>query len=234
MAGMVFTMAAGVCYALGSQSRFAWSLEPASEANAWLLIAGVMLLIASACDMLDGAVARIGNRATPFGAFLDSTLDRFSDFVVYAGIAASYAWSRPANITFILLSMAAFFNAFMISYTRARAEDLIESCKVGFMQRGERSAAILIATFAYNIPALVLQQSILTIGTVLRRMQYTKAVLEGKNPITDPRKGNIIHKLCLWSWPRMSLPYDIVVTINIAWLLLARFTPTDYLRELIG
>jgi len=76
------------------------------------LLAGVLMVLASACDMLDGAVARIGNKKTTFGAFLDSTLDRFSDFVVYAGIAVYYAAASPANVTYCLLAMLAFFNSF--------------------------------------------------------------------------------------------------------------------------
>ncbi|MCD6304519.1 MAG: CDP-alcohol phosphatidyltransferase family protein, partial [Planctomycetes bacterium] len=128
--GMVLTAAAGACYALGAGSeRFAWSFGPATgEPSGWLALAGTLLLLSSACDMLDGAVARLGRKATAFGAFLDSTLDRVSDFAVYLGIAAYYARQQPANVTFVLLSMVAFFNAVMISYTRARAEDIIASC----------------------------------------------------------------------------------------------------------
>jgi len=229
--GMVITAGAAVCFAVGSDDAFAWSFNPAAPANAYLLLAGVGLVLASACDMLDGAVARIGNKATRFGAFLDSTLDRYSDFVVYAGIAACYAWRQPANVTFMLLCMLAFFNAFMISYSRARAEDLIDSCSVGYWQRGERSAAILIAAFAGNIPALVVQQAALPLLTVLRRIFHTKAVLEGKTPIVDPRQGGFWLKVRLWRWPRATVPYDVVTALNIAWLIFAPVPPTDVLRD---
>jgi len=231
--GMVITAGAGVCYGLGAGRGFGWSLAPSGAGNLYPLLAGLLLLLASACDMLDGAVARLGGRSSPFGAFLDSTLDRYSDFAVYAGIAAYYAWQRPANLTFVLLCMLAFFNAFMISYTRARAEDLIDSCKVGFWQRGERSTAILLATFAYNIPALVVQQAALPLLTVLRRIFYTRAVLAGENPITDPRDGGLWLKLRLWRWPRATPPYDLVAGINIVWVLFARIEATDVLRRLL-
>ncbi len=231
LAGMLFTIAAGVSYALGSGGQFAWSFEPGAVANAYLLVALGLLFLASACDMLDGAVARIGGKSTRFGAFLDSTLDRCSDFAVYAGIAVYYAYQSPGNITFVLLCMIAFFNAFMISYTRSRAEDMIESCCVGYWQRGERSAALLIATAAHNIPALVVQQAALPLLTVLRRVSYTKAVLEGKSPITDVRAGGFWLKIRLWRWPRMSLPYDFVTAVNIAWLLFAPIRPDDFLRD---
>ena len=137
-------------------------------------------------------------------------------------------------MTFILGAMLAFFNAFMISYARARAEDLIEKCTVGYWQRGERSAAILIGTFSYNIPAMVAQQALLPLLTVLRRIFYTKHVLEGKPVITDPRTGPWHLKIRLWRWPRMTVPYDIVTGLNIAWLIFAPLPSTDWLRNALG
>ena len=192
------------------------------------------MFLASACDMLDGAVARIGNKKTAYGAFLDSTLDRYSDFAVFGGIAIFYIWRSPANVTFVVLAMLAFLNSFMISYTRARAEDLIERCTIGYWQRGERSAAILIGTLAYNIPAMLLQQGILTIFTVIRRMGYTQSVLAGRMPIEDPRRGNWSLKLRLSRWPRNTWAYDLVTGANIAWLIFAPVGGTDWVRRWIG
>ena len=235
LTGMLLTLAAGACYAAGAGTeRFAWDLAVrAGGPGAYLLLAACLLVGASACDMLDGAVARLGGAGTRFGAFLDSTLDRFSDFAVYAGIALYYAWQQPANLTFVLLSMVAFFNAFMISYARARAEDIIDSCTVGYWQRGERSAAILIASFAHNVPALILQQAISPMFTVLRRVAYTHAVLAGRSPVLDPRKGSWHVKLRLWRWPRMTVPYDVITGLNIAWLIFAPVGSIDPLRRLL-
>jgi CDP-diacylglycerol---glycerol-3-phosphate 3-phosphatidyltransferase len=227
LAGMVITAAAGVCYAVGADRRFGWSLDGRAPANAYLLLAGAMLILSSACDMLDGAIARLARQGTKFGAFLDSTLDRYSDFAVYAGLSVHYTLTSPPNATFVLLCMLAFFNAFMISYVRARAEDLIDFCEIGYWQRGERSAAILIATFSYNIPAMVVQQATLPMLTVLRRIFYTKSVIEGKTPITDPRRGGWWLKVRLWRWPRMTVPYDFVTAINIAWLIFAPIPAFD-------
>ncbi|MEI8191559.1 MAG: CDP-alcohol phosphatidyltransferase family protein, partial [candidate division NC10 bacterium] len=86
MLGVVFTLAAGVLYALGGGAdHLAWSLAAAPGAACiYPFLAAWMLIFSSACDMLDGAVARIGNKSTKFGAFLDSSLDRLSDFIVYA------------------------------------------------------------------------------------------------------------------------------------------------------
>jgi len=231
LAGMVLTAGAGVCYAIGAEKGFAWSWDPRAERGAYLFGALVLLLLASSCDMLDGAVARLGGKSTRFGAFLDSTIDRYSDFAVYAGIAVSYAFRQPANVTFILLCMLAFFNAFMISYTRARAEDLIESCAVGYWQRGERSAAILIATAAHNIPALVVQQAFLPLLTVLRRILHTRAVVGGARPIVDPRRDGLRLKLRPWRWPRGTVPHDLVTAVNIAWLMFVPVPSVDPLRR---
>jgi CDP-diacylglycerol---glycerol-3-phosphate 3-phosphatidyltransferase len=221
LAGGAITAGAGVCYALGvGRGEYAW-----------LVWAAVLLILASACDMLDGAVARIGGKSSVFGEFLDSTLDRFSDFAIYAGIAIGYASLPTANLTFVLLAMFSFFNAITISYTKARAENLIESCPVGYWQRGERSAAVLIATFSNNIPALLVQQAILPIFTILRRMSYTKAITEGKTVVTDPRKGGLWLKLHLWYWPRMSLQYDFVTGVNIAWLIFVPIGAYDLLGQ---
>ena len=236
LAGVLFTLGAGACFALGGGStKLAWSLSLAPGApTAYPLLAGALLVLASACDMLDGAVARIADKGTRFGAFLDSSMDRLSDFAVYAGIALYYARQTPANLTFVLLSMLAFFNAFMISYARARAEDLIDSCSVGYWQRGERSAAILIGTFAFNAPAMVLQQAILPALTVLRRITHTRTVLAGRPPQPTPPAGPWHMKIRLWRWRRMSIPYDVITALNIAWLILAPLTPYDPIRQLIG
>jgi len=234
--GVAFTLAAGACYALGGgASRLGWSLDAHPGApSAYPLLAAWLLILASACDMLDGAVARLGGKATRFGAFLDSTLDRLSDFIVYVGIGLYYARQDPANLTFVLASMLAFFNALMISYTRARAEDIIGDCRAGYWQRGERSAAILIATFSYNIPALLVQQALLPMLTVLRRMHYTWSVIAGKTPVQDIRQAPWHIRIRLWRWPRMTVPYDIVTGLNIAWLILAPVGNIDPLRSLLG
>ena len=234
LAGLVFTVGAGVCFAIGTRAPLGWTLDPHAPANAYQLLAAWLLIMSFGCDMLDGAVARIGAKGSTFGAFLDSTVDRFSDFAIYAGIAAGYAWARPANVTFILLAMVAFLNGFMISYTRARAEDLIDSCSVGFWQRGERMAAVLFAALAHNMPALILQQAALPLLTVLRRMGHTRTVLAGKTPMTDPREGSWLRKLRIWEWTRMTVPYDAAVLINIAWLIFARVEAVDWLRNLVG
>ena len=231
--GMVITFAAGICYALGAGDRFSWRFSYAQGASIWLALGGVLIVLASACDILDGAVARAARCKTDFGAFLDSTLDRYSDFVVYAGIGVYYAALPTPNVTYVLLCMLAFFNSFMISYTRARAEDLSVSCKVGYWQRPERLAAILIATFSYNIPALLFQQAFLTMLTAIRRINYTRRVLDGKRVYDDPRKGPWLQAIQIWRWPRRSWGYELATGVAIAWLVFVRIPEIDPLRDLL-
>lgn len=238
VAGFIFTLVAGVFLAMGAADRFGpgglwghWlaSRDPESVGiSPWNLWAGLFLFLCAAMDMLDGAVARIGRQATKFGGFLDSTLDRFSDFAIYAGIAVSYAWR--GNVTYTLLAMLCICHAFAISYTRARAEDLIDRCRVGFWQRGERTAAVLIAVLSFNIPALLWQQGVSPAFTVWRRIRYTWCVTRGKPAPEDPREGPWWQRIQPWQYPRMSLPYDITVLCNIAFLIVAPISPVDLLR----
>ena len=233
VAAATITGLAGVALALGAGDTFAWSLAAGEGASLWLVVAVALMVMAAACDMLDGAIARQANRMSTFGAFLDSTLDRFSDFAIFVGIAIYYVWSSPANITVLLMCAAGFFNAFMISYTRARAEAIIRSCPVGYWQRGERLAGILIAAAAHNVPAFIAQQAILPAFTVLRRMRYTYRVATGRKVFVDVRAAPWWIKIRLWRWPRGTTAYTIVTAINILWLIFARFQLGDPVRDFV-
>ena len=238
LAGFACTLATGVFLAMGAGDRltgtglwgeFLTRHNPESIGlSAWNLWAAAGLFLCSACDMLDGAVARIGKLGSAFGAFLDSTTDRFSDFAIFVGIAIYYAWR--GNVTFTLLAMVSICNGYAISYTRARAEDIIERCRVGYWQRGERTAAVLISVLAFNVPALLYQQAISPAFTAWRRIWYTHQVLAGKTPREHPRGGTWFDRIQLWKWPRMSLPYDVITALNIAFLIFAPIPQVDWIR----
>src|ERR1700740_24928 len=92
--------------------------------------AAAVLFLAGFLDMADGQVARRVGRVTAFGAFLDSTLDRYSDLALYMGLVVYYTLiGRPF---YMMLAAVAMASSFMVSYSRARAESVIPSCKVGF------------------------------------------------------------------------------------------------------
>jgi len=154
--GLVFTAAAAICLAQGAGA------EPRTLAGVgqswWRLWAGIFLLLCGAADMLDGALARLGGKMTKFGAFLDSVVDRYSDIMLFLGIVLYYA--RLENLTYQVLATVGMANALIISYAKARAEDFIPSCRVGYWERGERFAALTIATFAGGIPAVLWELAI--------------------------------------------------------------------------
>jgi CDP-diacylglycerol--glycerol-3-phosphate 3-phosphatidyltransferase len=101
------------------------------------VIGGVLLLVASAFDMLDGAVARATGTTTKFGGFLDSTLDRYSEVVVYLGVLIFMLDTNDAKTGAILVLISA-TGALLISYARARAEAAGYSASVGLVARPER------------------------------------------------------------------------------------------------
>lgn len=100
----------------------------------WL--GGFSLALAGLCDAFDGTVARNQNKASKKGAFLDSTLDRIGEIVVFAGLI--YFFGKERSDWFLLILTLGLGGSFMVSYTKARAEGLGISCKVGLLQRPER------------------------------------------------------------------------------------------------
>ncbi len=98
---------------------------------------GVLLILASSCDMIDGSLARYTAQESKFGAFLDSTLDRYSESITLLGLVVYYASSPDRQIQLFLIFLA-LIGSWMVSYTRARAEGLQIECKVGILQRPER------------------------------------------------------------------------------------------------
>jgi CDP-diacylglycerol--glycerol-3-phosphate 3-phosphatidyltransferase len=119
-------------------------------ASGHLRLGGVALLVSGAFDMLDGALARRSERATPFGSFLDSTLDRYSEAFVLIGLI--YIESQLHHTPVVVLAAVVLTGSFLISYTRARAEGLDLECKVGLLPRPER---ILLLAAGLIFPILV-------------------------------------------------------------------------------
>lgn len=142
---------------------------------------GVAFVIGSVCDMLDGKYSRMSGKASPFGAFLDSTLDRIEEGVMLTVIAASFAADGDKLLTAV--TAVAIVSSLMVSYTRARAEALGVECKVGFGNRAGRviilSAGLLLAGIdsfnALEISVWVL--AILSTVTVLQRILHVRKAL---------------------------------------------------------
>ena len=115
--------------------------------------AGLVIIGSGFFDLVDGRVARASNQVTRFGGFFDSVIDRYSDASQYFGLLVFYA--RGDRFFYVVLSAFVMISSIMVSYTRARAESLIGSCKVGFMERPERLVLIIIgALFNRMAPVL--------------------------------------------------------------------------------
>jgi len=191
------------------------------------LTAGFIMIVANIFDFIDGKVAFITNTVSRFGAFWDSTLDRFSDIALFLGLIYLYASLRRTD--YVMVTALAMMFSIMTSYARARAESLIEKCKVGFMERPERIVLFMIGAFTNRMAAVMWVILILSIVTVENRIHYTYLVLNDK-PI--PTGSNIFSRVFwrafFWRDERASVPYDLWVIAILAFVWL---TPPAWLRD---
>jgi CDP-diacylglycerol--glycerol-3-phosphate 3-phosphatidyltransferase len=116
------------------------------------VLAGIAFILGSLCDMLDGRYSRMSGKGTPFGAFLDSTLDRMEEGVVLAAVAAYFA--KQGDELAVGATVLTVVGSYMVSYTRARAEALGVECKVGVASRAVR-VVILSAGLVFGAGELV-------------------------------------------------------------------------------
>jgi CDP-diacylglycerol--glycerol-3-phosphate 3-phosphatidyltransferase len=133
--------------------------------------AGFIIIFAGLFDMVDGRVARETNRVTRFGAFFDSVLDRYSDLGLLVGLLVYYGTiNRPSYVVLTAVVMTA---SVMISYTRTRAENIIPTCKVGFLERPERVVLLIIGALFDKMAPVLWVIAILGNLTVIHRMIFT-------------------------------------------------------------
>jgi len=200
----------------------AWALGK----ERFMLAFGIMI-IANIFDFIDGKVAHITGTVSEFGAFWDSTLDRFSDIALFLGLTYLYASLRRTD--YVMIASLAMMFSIMTSYARARAESLIERCKVGFMERPERIVLLMIGAATDRMGAVMWVILVLSIITVAYRIHYTHLMLN-KKPI--PRGSNILSRVFLraffWTDERSTLAYDMWVIAILAFIWL---TPPDWLRD---
>jgi len=152
--GLVINMAAAALLAVG---RFR--------------LAGAVIIGAGLFDMVDGRVARETNRVTRFGGFFDSVLDRYSDLALLVGLLVWYgSINRPF---YVVLTAIAMTGSVMVSYTRARAENTIPTCRVGFMERPERVVLVIIGALFLHMAQVLWVIAVLSNLTVVHRMIFT-------------------------------------------------------------
>lgn len=133
--------------------------------------AGLVIIGSGFFDLVDGRVARASNQVTSFGGFFDSIVDRYSDASLFFGLLVFY--SRGNRFFYVVLTALTMISAIMVSYARARAESLIGTCRVGFMERPERLVLLIIGA-VFNLMAPVLWViAVLSTITVIHRVFYT-------------------------------------------------------------
>jgi CDP-diacylglycerol---glycerol-3-phosphate 3-phosphatidyltransferase len=149
-------------------------------------LGGVLLLVASAFDMLDGAVARATGAVSKLGGFLDSTLDRYSEVVVYVGVLIYLLDTDDARTASVLVAVAS-SGALLISYARARAEAIGYRASVGIAARPERVVLLaLFLVFGWTIWALWIL-AIVTHITALTRIVHVWRLASRDEAAPRPR-----------------------------------------------
>lgn len=130
-----------------------------------LILGAIFVLLSGICDFLDGLVARVQKTVTTFGGFLDSVIDRYVDVLIFLALGIH-------GVDWFVISVA-MSGALLVSYTRARAEKIIEKCDVGIAERGERMLILFFAMLTGFIYEGVLLVAILSHITALHRIFYT-------------------------------------------------------------
>jgi CDP-diacylglycerol--glycerol-3-phosphate 3-phosphatidyltransferase len=157
----------------------------------WWIAGGIAFIVGSVCDTLDGRYSRMSGKGSPFGAFLDSTLDRMEEGIVLAAVAVQFA--SDDDLTFIFggdvavgVTALAVLASLMVSYTRARAEALGVECKVGIADRAVRVVVLsvgLVFGFLQAIEPAVYLLALMAVITVFQRIFHVRSELT--KPVTD-------------------------------------------------
>jgi len=155
LAGIVFGALAALAFAEGR-----------------LPLGGLFLTLAGAADMLDGSLARASGSATPFGSFMDSVADRFTDCLILGGLAWHYR-----DRTELLVALTAIGGSFLVSYTKARAEGLGVACETGLMERPERMILLIAGAFTGLMRPALWGLAVLSLVTAAQRVWHVRTAL---------------------------------------------------------
>jgi CDP-diacylglycerol--glycerol-3-phosphate 3-phosphatidyltransferase len=144
----------------------------------WLLLGAAVLTAGSLLDAVDGALARAQGGGTPFGSFLDSTLDRASEAILYTGIAVWFLTALPEPVWPVLAVLVALTGSFLVSYARARAEGIGLGASVGLAPRTERLVLVIVGValaglgFTPVLIGILVLVAALTMATVIQRIRH--------------------------------------------------------------
>jgi CDP-diacylglycerol--glycerol-3-phosphate 3-phosphatidyltransferase len=189
-------------------------------------LAGAIMIVANIFDFIDGKVALQRQLQSRFGAFWDSTLDRFSDLALLTGLI--FLYSKLGRSDYVMVAALTLIFSIMTSYARARAESLVEKCKVGFMERPERIVLFMIGAFTNRMAGVLWVILVLSILAVANRIYYTYLALNSL-PM-PPRDGvsGIFWRAFFWTDERTTIPYDVFVLAILAFVWLI---PPDWLGD---
>ena len=190
------------------------------------MLAFAIMLVANTFDFIDGKVAHELQLQSKFGAFWDSTLDRFSDLALLTGLI--FLYSRLGRTDYVLVAALTLIFSIMTSYARARAESLVEKCKVGFMERPERIVLFMIGAATNRMAAVLWVVLALSVLTVANRIYYTYLALNRRPLPSREGLSGFFNRAFFWTDERATLPYDLWV---IAILLFVWLTPPDWLGD---
>jgi phosphatidylglycerophosphate synthase len=163
---------------------FLFGYANAENQRRMFVYAGLVIIGAGIFDMVDGRVARATNQVTQFGGFFDSVIDRYSDVALFFGLLVYYA--RGNRFFYVVMVAFVMVSSVMVSYTRARAESLIPSCKAGFMERPERIVLVIIGALFNRMGPVLWVIAVLSTITVIHRIRYTYQQLSLIEPRPTP------------------------------------------------
>lgn len=143
----------------------------------------IVLILSGLCDALDGSLARRENRVTTFGAFFDSTGDRITEIVYFGALIFYFLDADPANRFIIVLLLVALGGSFLTSYARARAEGLGLDCRVGWLERPERIALLVLGLLLGRtvLIAVIVFLAVLTVFTFIQRVLHVRRLTLDKD-----------------------------------------------------
>src|SRR5579862_5547733 len=153
--------------------------------------AGGCMIFAGLCDLLDGPVARLQNRVSLFGGFLDSILDRYADLMLFLGLLVYYA--QVNRFRYAVLAGAAMAGSVMVSYAKARAESLVPTAEIGFWERPERLVLMILGALTNRIDIalwlLAIGPNITVIHRILHTWKQTREIKPAPAPVPLPNSN---------------------------------------------
>ncbi len=197
------------------------------------IAAGLIMTGGNIFDFIDGKVAEATNTKSEFGGFWDSVMDRFSDLALYVGVL--YLYAELGRTDYVMVAALTMIFSVMTSYIRARAESIIEKCKVGFMERPERIVLVMIGAFTNRMAGVLWVILVLSVVTVLDRIYFTWRALKkeeaspawmGKSIFTLP--GRAVWHAFYWTFDRATWQYDLMVIAILSWVWLV---PPDWIND---